>query len=528
MSHRFSSVYDIINRLIKWRWAMALIFVLTAGAYLLSRSRWLDDYDSVQFALGIEHFNLFLHQPHPPGYPLYVIAARILCRLLLFDETFALVFLSCLAGGLFVACWFQTIRIQIHPAFAWLFALSLAFMPMNWMTATKALSDMPASALMALAFLLMALSGQSQNREKDWIVNLGKHPIHLRRNNILLILAAGMLAAGCGFRPQNLTFSFLILVFALKLYRPGWKCAAWVLAVFILANLLWIIPTTYSQAVLAEAEGNAWVYRDQLLKQWKWRFNKPNVYLGAEKITFSQFSHQLYAHFIAGWYKRGMGWYRENPLRPLGVAVYVLGVCFFVLRKPARDLFPRGFWLFHLPWAIAYVLMALFCLPSAFRYYVPIAPFLLLPTLAGWWGLPHPWRRGSWCIPLLLLVAVLPLAWRNHTEPAPPVRLLQYIKEHHSPDEYDRVWLMITPGLTRHAQWYVPEFPRAPIHRPGASAQVFFEKAVAIYTDQPHFISDSGWKNVRLVKVGEFRRPMALYDKHEICLLYQVVPASPE
>src|SRR6185295_1534953 len=35
-----------------------------------ARRMW--DHDSVQFALGVERFDLAAHHPHPPGYPLYI------------------------------------------------------------------------------------------------------------------------------------------------------------------------------------------------------------------------------------------------------------------------------------------------------------------------------------------------------------------------------------------------------------------------------------------------------------------------
>ena len=30
---------------------------------------WLEDLDSFNFALGLRHFDVAQHQPHPPGYP---------------------------------------------------------------------------------------------------------------------------------------------------------------------------------------------------------------------------------------------------------------------------------------------------------------------------------------------------------------------------------------------------------------------------------------------------------------------------
>ncbi|MSP91731.1 MAG: hypothetical protein EXR79_08000 [Myxococcales bacterium] len=37
--------------------------------------RWVEDHDSVNFALGLAHFDLAAHRPHFPGYPVYLAAA---------------------------------------------------------------------------------------------------------------------------------------------------------------------------------------------------------------------------------------------------------------------------------------------------------------------------------------------------------------------------------------------------------------------------------------------------------------------
>jgi hypothetical protein len=50
-------------------WAAALVTLLVRLPFV-ARRLW--DHDSVQFALGVTDFDLAAHQPHPPGYPLYV------------------------------------------------------------------------------------------------------------------------------------------------------------------------------------------------------------------------------------------------------------------------------------------------------------------------------------------------------------------------------------------------------------------------------------------------------------------------
>src|SRR3954462_9940756 len=52
-----------------------------AGAWLLAHLPFLapalEDIDSINFALGLRHFDPALHQPHPPGYPVFIALGRL-------------------------------------------------------------------------------------------------------------------------------------------------------------------------------------------------------------------------------------------------------------------------------------------------------------------------------------------------------------------------------------------------------------------------------------------------------------------
>src|SRR6187399_1472008 len=50
-------------------YAVAAVWLLAHVPFL---SPSLEDIDSINFALGLRHFDPALHQPHPPGYPLYI------------------------------------------------------------------------------------------------------------------------------------------------------------------------------------------------------------------------------------------------------------------------------------------------------------------------------------------------------------------------------------------------------------------------------------------------------------------------
>ena len=56
------------------RYTIAIAY-LAAHVPLLAPS--LEDIDSINFALGLHHFDVASHQPHPPGYPIFIALGRV-------------------------------------------------------------------------------------------------------------------------------------------------------------------------------------------------------------------------------------------------------------------------------------------------------------------------------------------------------------------------------------------------------------------------------------------------------------------
>src|SRR5881628_4188550 len=83
--------------------ALSLLTILSRLPY---RARMLYNWDAVQFALALREFDVAKHQPHPPGYLLYVLLGRLL-NAWLGDPTFAYVGLAMLfsAATTFVVFW---------------------------------------------------------------------------------------------------------------------------------------------------------------------------------------------------------------------------------------------------------------------------------------------------------------------------------------------------------------------------------------------------------------------------------------
>lgn len=136
----------------------------TLAATLATRSISLDDQDSVNFALALDGFDVAAHQPHPPGYPVYVFLGRLL-RPLTPDPVVCLTTLSAVSGAAGLALLYALVRRIAGPRTALLALGFTALMPLYWLNSAMALSDIPALTFAVAACLaLLGGSGRSTSR----------------------------------------------------------------------------------------------------------------------------------------------------------------------------------------------------------------------------------------------------------------------------------------------------------------------------------------------------------------------------
>jgi MFS family permease len=122
-----------------WRLHTLIFFGLTILTRLPFQSRLLYDHDSVQFALGMRSYDVYLHQPHPPGYFLYVHAAKLL-DFFLHDANSSLVWLSTLASAFAVAIIYNLGSTISSRRDGWWAALLAVTSPLFWFFGEVALS----------------------------------------------------------------------------------------------------------------------------------------------------------------------------------------------------------------------------------------------------------------------------------------------------------------------------------------------------------------------------------------------------
>ena len=136
---------------------LALVFLALHLPYFPTS---LEDLDSINFALAVRQFDVPHHQPHPPGYPVYIALARVV-HAAVPDETRALALLSVLAGALGVVAMAALFgRLTSVGRSTWVPVTLGLTSPLYWFTAARPLSDMPglAAALAVQALTLGAIT----------------------------------------------------------------------------------------------------------------------------------------------------------------------------------------------------------------------------------------------------------------------------------------------------------------------------------------------------------------------------------
>ncbi len=210
-----------LQRSVFWTLTVACAFTR-----LLARSKTLWEWDEVLFCFGLRDYDVALHHPHPPGFPLYVGLARLL-RPLADSDFHAYQWINLLAAAfIFPAIFLLGRELRFRVSTATVAALLFAFFPNVWYFGGTAFSDIPSIVLVILAVVFLLRGVRSK---RDYYIG-----------TFLLALAAGI-------RSQNLLVGLVPGLIASRKRKPGEVIAAAALGFVILA-------VTYGAAI--EATGS--------------------------------------------------------------------------------------------------------------------------------------------------------------------------------------------------------------------------------------------------------------------------------
>jgi hypothetical protein len=171
-------------------WGVAVVCALSR---LLAMARTLWWWDEALFCLGVRSYDVTQHHPHPPGFPVYVAAAKLL-RFVTGSDFHALQTINVVAGMLlFPALYLLAREIGFRFTTATIAAALCTFFPNVWFFGGTALSDVPSITLVVFAAAMLFRGRRSANAYFVGTFALAL-AIGIRPQNVLVGLYPGIVA----------------------------------------------------------------------------------------------------------------------------------------------------------------------------------------------------------------------------------------------------------------------------------------------------------------------------------------------
>jgi hypothetical protein len=290
--------------------------------------------DVANYLLAIDSFNLQQHRPHPPGYPLYVLAGRALAALT-GDPHHGLVALSALFAALALpAVWLLARRYLPAPAAAWAAVLA-GFAPLTCFYGCVGLSGIAELAFTPLVLWLLHRAATGERRA--------------------LWLAAVALGIAGGFRPNLLPFLLPAWLLTACARHLLWRDRLLGAAALTTTVAAWFVPTVIACGGWSE-------------------FRTASTYIDS---TFEQDAFVLSGQLsvLAG-----------NGLRALSAITLAIGPAgvlgLLLLPRLRRGPRPAGMWLLAVPIATPLLFFACVYFHKKAYALVLTAPLTILALLA--------------------------------------------------------------------------------------------------------------------------------------------------
>jgi hypothetical protein len=207
---------------------LALVFLTFHLPYLPSS---LEDLDSINFALGVRQFDVAHHQPHPPGYPVFIAAGKIV-HVFVRDEAKALALISVLGGALGVVAIGMLFRRLDggRRSDQWTLAATAVAMtaPLYWFTAARPLSDaVGLAAALAIQAITVSAATARPLAAAAFCAGLASGI----RSQVFWLTVPLLIVTGFGIRDSG---------FARTVQGP--RSVAVALAAFAAGALVWFVP----------------------------------------------------------------------------------------------------------------------------------------------------------------------------------------------------------------------------------------------------------------------------------------------
>ena len=269
----------------------SVLGVLTGLSRLPYRARMLYNWDAVQFALALREYDVVKHQPHPPGYILYVALGRVV-NIWLDNPTAAYVALAVVFSGLTTFVVYFLARAAYDRATALVAATLLAVSPLFWFYGSVGLTY-AGEALCASTVAYFAFRALRGSETDAW-------------------LAAGYLGLAGGVRQSILLLLLPLWLGATIVGIRRLRTVVVGIAIIVVAVMAWFVPMIWLTGGLDRYLAASVDLAETVVK--------PTSILGGDVDTTLRMARYLVESVLVGlgplalaafflpWYVRRRGW----------------------------------------------------------------------------------------------------------------------------------------------------------------------------------------------------------------------------
>jgi hypothetical protein len=429
---RLAAMPNPIHHALCQHLGLVLLTLLCLGSRLIVFAPVLEGWDSVDFALALDHYDIKRYQPHFPGYPVYIFLSW-LCHVLVRDPVTAVILPGALLGALTLVPLYALAHRLFNSRVALLTALLFLVNPACWLQAEKAFSDASGLFVVMTAATLCWRACESDAQPYHWFLG-----------SLLLGLGLGVRLS---YAPLLLSWAGLLLY----LYRqPAPRPAPLSEGCYglIVGVCLWLVP----QLVLSggiELLHDGLAFTSGHFSQW-----------GGTLISSAMSQHQqgVYRVTMFTWgilaYSLGFWWMDTSLWRILPSLVMLIAF---------------GLGCHHARWGKTTGFLLLYTLPYSLwifvgqhadqpRHLLPLIPVALMVSALGLERLRRLSTAAGGLACAILLLGLGGVSTRlvvvHRLTPPPRLQVLQYVTQHferHSTRLY-------ACGTRRMFAFYAPTF----------------------------------------------------------------------
>ena len=400
------------QRLLFWIAALAC-----AASRFLAMARSLWDWDEALFCLGLRAYDVTNHHPHPPGFPVYIAAAKLM-RHLTHDDFRALQSLNLIAGVLlFPAIYLLARELRFRFTTSVIAAALCAFFPNVWFFGGTAFSDVPSIVLVVFAAAMLLRGCRDANA---------------------YLIGTFLLALSMGIRPQNfLVGLFPGLLASWYRVRRNWRDVVFAAVIGVTVSVV-----AYSCAVI---ETGSWSDYITSVRTHGAYISRVDSFHSPDRPPL----WRLFDRFFIKIYQ----WQAMNVIVSLFVATSVVGA---IRSRDRRILYAV---LTFLPVAIsAWLMLDRFSITRFSIGYCPMFALLAADGIAR-----ASWKRRDVLEPAIAAVIIVAfIAWTApalrvvRNEIAPSVAGALAVQQHIDPQ---RDQLYVGFSMTPFLEYYAPNIP---------------------------------------------------------------------